>query len=74
MSRESKKFTAFGKYISKSLIDRNMSKTQLAASVGTTPQYLNKMLHGVRPGAKYLSAITKVLQLDPVKVEKLTAA
>jgi cyanate lyase len=69
-----KKLTPLGKYISKALTDKDMTKTQLAATVGMSPPYLSYILYGMRSGEKYLPAITAALELDPHKVAKLTAA
>lgn len=74
MRGENKRLTKLGKLIVKALIDRDMTKTQLAAMVGTSPQYLSYILYGTRSGEKYLPAIIAALELDPEKVEKLTAA
>lgn len=68
------KLTKLGKLVAKALIDRDMTKTQLAAAIGTSPQYLSYILYGVRSGEKYIPAIIAALDLDPEKVEKLTAA
>ena len=58
----------------KALTDQDKTKTQLAAEIGTSPQYLSYILYGVRSGEKYLPAIIAALNLDPRKVEKVTAA
>lgn len=71
---KNRRLTPFGKYVTKALTDRDMSKEQLAALVGTSPQYLSYILNGTRSGEKYLSAIIAVLELDPRKAEKLNAA
>ena len=68
------KLTPLGKYVTKALINKEMSKTQLAEVVGTSPQYLSYILYGNRSGEKYLPAIVAALELDPKKVEKLKAA
>ena len=34
------KLTKFGKLVVKALTDQDMTKTQLAAEIGTSPQYL----------------------------------
>ena len=47
----------------KQLIDKEMTANQLADELGTTPQYLNKILHGDRSGAKYIEAIRKILDI-----------
>lgn len=63
-AKKANQYTEIGKMIKKKLIDRNMTTTQLAACVGTTPQYMNHILHGKRSGKKYLAAIAKILDLD----------
>ena len=68
------KLTKFGKLVVKALTDQDMTKTQLAAEIGTSPQYLSYILYGVRSGEKYLPLIVATLNLDPNKVEKAIAA
>ena len=68
------KLTKFGKLVVKALTDQDMTKTQLAAEIGTSPQYLSYILYGVRSGEKYLTLIVATLNLDPNKVEKAIAA
>ena len=68
------KLTKFGKLVVKALTDQDMTKTQLAAETGTSPQYLSYILYGVRSGEKYLPLIVATLNLDPNKVEKAIAA
>jgi transcriptional regulator with XRE-family HTH domain len=74
MKGRNNKLTPFGKYVSKTLTDKDMSKAQLAEAIGTSPQYLSYILYGTRSGEKYLPAIIAALELDPRKVEKLIAA
>ena len=74
MKSRNKRLTPFGKYISKALTDKDMSKAQLAAAIGTSQQYLSYILYGDRSGEKYIPAIIAALDLDPQKVGKLTAA
>jgi len=69
-----KKLTPFGKYVVKSLTDRDMTRAQLAASIGTSPQYLSYILNGTKSGIKYLDKIIAELELDPNKAGRLTAA
>lgn len=64
----------FGKLVAKALVDQDMTRTQLADTIGTSPQYLNYILHGLRSGEKYLPAIVATLDLDPRKVEKAIPA
>ena len=68
------KLTKFGKLVVKALTDQDMTKPQLAAEIGTSPQYLSYILYGVRSGEKYLPLIVATLNLDPNKVEKAIAA
>lgn len=68
------KLTKFGKLVVKALTDKDMTKTQLAAEIGTSPQYLSYILYGVRSGEKYLPLIVATLNLDPNKVKKAIAA
>lgn len=74
MKSRNTKLTPLGKYIAKTLTDLDMTKTQLAAQVGTSPQYLSYILTGIRSGEKYLPAIVATLELDYSTVEKLKAA
>jgi transcriptional regulator with XRE-family HTH domain len=69
-----KKLTPFGKYVAKSLTDRDMTRAQLAAAIGTSPQYLSYILNGTKSGNKYIEKIIAVLELDPNKAGRLTAA
>lgn len=68
------KLTKFGKLVVKALTDKDMTKTQLADEIGTSPQYLSYILYGVRSGEKYLPLIVATLELDPRKVERAFAA
>lgn len=71
--RKATKLTPLGKYITKVLVDREMSKAELAEQVGISPQYLNCIIRGMRSGKKYMPHIVKVLELDPKTVEDLIA-
>lgn len=62
--RERRELTPRGKLINKRLIDMGMTQRELALQVGTTPQYLQKMIHGERSGEKYLASIEKVLKIS----------
>lgn len=74
MRGENKRLTKLGKIVVKALTDRDMTRAQLAAAIGTSPQYLSYILNGTRTGEKYIPAIIAALDLDAEKVEKLTAA
>ena len=67
-----KRLTPFGKMVVKALADRDMSRAELAATVGTSPQYMSYILNGTRSGEKYLPAI--IAALDPKKAERAIAA
>ena len=64
IKRKRPKYSKLGKQIKKRLIDKNMTARELADQVGTSPQYLNKIIHGVRPGNKYLAEIGRILEID----------
>lgn len=54
----------FGKEIKKALTDKGMTQIELAATVGTSPEYLGLIVAGHRSGTKYREAIIKTLNLD----------
>ena len=56
-------YSKLGKQIKKKLIDNDMTAAQLADALGTTPQYLNKILHGERSGEKYIEKIKQLLNI-----------
>lgn len=58
-----RKYSRFGKAVMRRLIDKDMTAKQLADAIGTTPQYLNKILHGERSGKKYIRAIREILDI-----------
>lgn len=72
--KSSNTLTPFGKLVVKALVDQDMTKTELADQIGTSPQHLSRILHGTRPGGKHIPAIVVALALDPRKVEKAMAA
>ncbi len=55
--------TELGRQIKKELINREMTIKELADVLGTTPQYLNKIIHGDRPGTKYIGRIRQLLDI-----------
>ncbi len=61
ISPYSSEYSTIGKQIKKQLIDKNMTAKQLADQIGTSPQYLNKIIHGERSGKKYIDAIKHIL-------------
>lgn len=53
------------KIISKhKLIELNMTQVELAEQVGTSKQYLGKILFGERAGTMYIEKIDQVLQVS----------
>lgn len=68
------RLTPLGKLVVKALVDRDMTRSQLAKQIGTSPQYLSYILTGTRSGEKYLPAIITVLNLDPEKVDRALVA
>lgn len=43
-----KRLTPFGKMVVKALADRDMSRAELAATVGTSPQYIGRIIGGLQ--------------------------
>lgn len=74
MREANKELTPFGKLVVKTLIDRGMTRAELAAAIGTSPQYLSYILNGTRSGDKYVGAIIAALSIDPRKAKKAIAA
>lgn len=62
MSRK-RELTAYGKEVKHKLIEMNMTQVELAEQVGTSKQYLGKILFGERAGTMYLEKIDQVLQI-----------
>ena len=46
------KLCPLGKLVVKALTDQEKTKSQLAAEIGTSPQYLSYILYGVRSGER----------------------
>ena len=74
MSSHSKKLTPFGKLVVKALTDRDMSKSELARAIGTTPPYLSYIPYGQRTGEKYLPAVIATLDRDAEQVSEAMGA
>lgn len=74
MKGNKRKLSPLGKLVVKAITDQDMTRAQLADAIGTSPQYLSYILHGVRSGEKYLPAIVAALSLDPSEVERVIAA
>jgi len=41
-----------------------MTASELADELGTTPQYLNKIIHGERAAGKYEDGIQRILEMN----------
>lgn len=63
MQARKRKYSPFGKKVTKRLVDRDMTARELAEQIGTTPQYVNKILHGERSPGKYLEPICCILDI-----------
>lgn len=55
--------TSFGKEVKHRLIELNMTQVELAEQVGTSKQYLGKILFGERSGDMYKEKIIAVLEI-----------
>ena len=62
MSRK-RELTAYGKEVKHKLIEMNMTQVELPEQVGTSKQYLGKILFGERAGTMYLEKIDQILQI-----------
>lgn len=62
MSRK-RELTGYGKQVKHRLIELNMTQVELAERVGTSKQYLGKILFGERAGTMYLEKIDTLLNL-----------
>ncbi len=68
-----RKLTPFGKLVVKALTDQDMTKTELARQIQTSPAYLSFILYGYRPPGKHLPALVSTLGLTPRAVERALA-
>lgn len=57
------KLTPFGKEVEKALIDKDMSKRELAEILGITQAYLTDILKGTREGKERKKQIAEYLGL-----------
>ena len=64
MTRSRIRLTPFGKEVEKALIDRDMTKTDLAKELGISGAYLTDVLKGTRVGKDLKPKIAKLLELD----------
>lgn len=62
-----RKLTPIGKAIKMRLVELEMKQGELAAQLGTSPQYVNHIMYGERTGEKYLDDICHILNLEEKK-------
>lgn len=74
MDRAYKELTPFGKEVAKALVDRDMTRKELAEILGITPQYLSYILNGTRSGKRYIPDIVAALALEPRGSRQTSAA
>lgn len=67
MAGQKNNLTPLGKEIKKKLIDKDMTQAELAEQLGTTRQYITKIITGARAGSKYLWRIGSILDIDIAK-------
>ena len=58
-----RELTSYGKEVKHRLIELNMTQVELAEQVGTSKQYLGKILFGERAGMMYLEKIQQILNI-----------
>ncbi|SES65062.1 helix-turn-helix domain-containing protein [[Clostridium] polysaccharolyticum] len=56
-----RELTPYGKEVKHRLIELNMTQVELAEQVGTSKQYLGKILFGERSGETYLEKINQII-------------
>lgn len=56
-----RELTPYGKEVKHKLIEMNMTQVELADQIGTSKQYLGKILFGERAGTLYLDKIDQIL-------------
>lgn len=59
-----RELTPYGKSVKHRLIELNMTQVELADLVGTSKQYLGKILYGERAGTMYIDLINQELDLQ----------
>ena len=56
--------TPFGLTIKKSLLEKNMTQTDLALAVGSNVKYISHIIYGIKSGDKYIDKICTVLEIS----------
>lgn len=59
-----RELTQYGKDVKHKLIEMNMTQVELAEQIGTSKQYLGKILFGERSGTMYLDKLNEILHID----------
>ena len=62
--REKWKLTPFGIKVKKSLLEKNMTVSELAERIGVKQSYLSQVLYGDKKGHKYLDEICTLLEIE----------
>ena len=62
--REKWKLTPFGIKVKKSLLEKNMTVSELAERIGVKQSYLSQVLYGDKKGYKYLDEICTLLEIE----------
>ena len=62
--REKWKLTPFGIKVKKSLLEKNMTVSELAERIGVKQSYLSQVLYGDKKGYKYLDEICILLEIE----------
>lgn len=62
--RRARELTPFGRWVKTQVIDQGKTIDGLAKEVGTSKDYLSVIIHGVKPGRKYIHPIIKALDGD----------
>ena len=68
-------FTPFGKFVKDLLVSHKKTNCSLAETLGCTPAYLSKVIHGKRSvPTKWLSTIINVFKLDETQIATMKKA
>lgn len=62
-TKERWKLTPFGIKVKKNLIEKNMTTSDLADSIGISRSFLSQILYGNKKGEKYIELIKQELEM-----------
>ena len=68
-----KRLTKLGTAVKRWLLDQGMTQRELAVRLGTSEQYLSKILYGDKPVGKYLPALAEVLGMTSEELREMAA-